>query len=58
MPQCKKYPKGCNGLVRIDDKDKSWYCEAHYYEYVHLKETGRKISKNDNKLKKEKEKDE
>jgi len=52
MAQCVKYPKRCNGLVRRDSKDKKWYCKRHFYEYEHLKATGRKISKKD----KEKEK--
>ena len=57
MTQCSKYPKGCNGLVRRDSKDKKWYCKAHFYEFEHMKATGRKVTKKE-KVKKEKEKDE
>ena len=44
MAQCSKYPKECNGLVRRDSKDKKWYCAKHFYDFDHMKATGRKIS--------------
>jgi len=61
MAQCSKYPKGCNGLVRRDSKDKKWYCEEHFYQFDHMKATGRKVTlkekKEKEKVKKDKEKD-
>ncbi len=57
MPQCEKYPNGCNGLVRPDSKDKKWYCKRHFYEYAHMKETGRKVTLKEKLIKEEEKKD-
>lgn len=56
MAQCKKYPKGCNGLVRRDSKDKNWYCEKHFYDFDHMKATGRKTTLKEKKEKEKKDK--
>lgn len=57
MAQCKKYPKGCNGLVRRDSKDKNWYCEKHFYDFDHMKVTGRKVTLKEKKVKEKVKKD-
>ncbi len=54
MPQCTNYPKGCNGLVKLDEKDKKWYCQKHFYNYGRMKGLGLKESKTANLIRKRK----